>query len=114
VQLHWQVEVRPFPAFQAFIESFLEAAITTLSRNLAVHLSEPGAVVRVAPPRGKGESFATVRKETWLGGVLDAHLRDQRSMLEQTFSMFQPWTWGRATDDDPDDAVIEWTNGYLE
>jgi hypothetical protein len=62
------------------------------SRNFAVHLAEPKAVVKVAPPRGKGNSFASVRKDTWLGGVLDNHLSDKRSTMEQTIAMFQPWT----------------------
>jgi hypothetical protein len=114
VKLLWQTEARPFPGCVRIVETFAQAVITTLTRNLAVHLAEPNAVVRVSPPRGKGTSFASVPKETWLGGVLEAHLRDSRSTWEQTLSMFQPWTWGRARDDPNDHAVTEWSNGYLQ
>ena len=70
-------------------------------------------MVSVRPPRGGGGSnnkvFFQVRKDSWLGGVLDAHLQDQRSTLEQTMSMFQPSTWGRSTDNEDDGEGETWT-----
>jgi hypothetical protein len=117
VDMLWEVEIRPFRggggALQFLAEKFTEATITTTSRNFAVHLAEPEAVVKVAQPRGKGKSFASVRKDTWLGGVLDSHLSDNRSTMEQTIAMFQPWTWGRSTDKQGTNASTEWTDGYL-
>jgi hypothetical protein len=102
VQLDWFVEIRPFRQMAWFAEAFTESVVKTLSRNLAVHLSSApfgSGMVQVSPPRGKGKSFASVRKDSWLGGVLEAHLSDHRSTFQQTLSMLQPWTWGRATDE---------------
>lgn len=117
VDMLWEVEIRPFHggggALQFLVEKFTEATITTMSRNFAVHLAEPEAVVNVASPRGKGKSFASVRKDTWLGGVLDNQLLDKRSTTEQTIAMFQPWTWGRVSDREGSDALTEWTDGFL-
>lgn len=113
VVMEWQVEIRPFPGFQHWVEAFTEAVVTTLTRNLAVHLAHPREVVHVYLPRGKGASLASVRKDSWLGGVLEAHLSDRRSTVQQTLSMFQPWTWGRATDDVKDAASTSWTVGSL-
>ncbi|EOD23279.1 hypothetical protein EMIHUDRAFT_239915 [Emiliania huxleyi CCMP1516] len=36
-------------------------------------------VVEIRPPRGMGPALGLVRRDSWLGGVLAAHLRDQRS-----------------------------------
>jgi len=74
---HWRdtrmVGIRPFATTGPLVRLMTEAIVTTLSCNFAVHVQELDAVVRISPPRGKGKPFATVRKETWLGGVLDAH-----------------------------------------
>jgi hypothetical protein len=114
VLLIWQVEIRPIRWLQWLTERFTDATVTTLTRNLAVHLLEPDVMVKVSPPRGKGESFAEVRKDSWLGGVLEAHLSDKRSTFEQTLAMLQPWTWGRSKDDDERlQASTEWTEARL-
>jgi hypothetical protein len=113
IVMEWQVEIRPYAGFRAGVEAFTEAVINTLSRNLAVHLAEHGAAVRVSPPRGMGKQFASVRKDSWLGGVLHSHLSDQRSTAQQTLSMFQPWTWGRSEDDLADAAISVWSDGTL-
>lgn len=110
-EMVWEVEVRPWRGFTWLVQSFTSAVITTLARNFKVHVNEPNAVVMVAPPRGKGEAFGQVPKDSWLGGVLAAHLSDKRSTVEQTLAIFQPWTWGRSTDDDGEEA--EWTTGYM-
>ena len=99
----WEVCVRPYNGLGGYVRAFTSAVVTTLARNLKSHVRDgPGAVVSVKPPRGRfgGKSLFQVRKDTWLGGVLDAHLSDQRSTLDQTLAMSQPWTWGRSTDDD--------------
>jgi hypothetical protein len=112
VVLEWKVEIRPFVRVKFWVRAFTEAVVTTLTRNLAVHVRDPAARVRVSPPRGKGRSFASVRRDSWLGGVLDAHLADSRSAGEQTLSLLQPWTWGRSVDD-AGSASTTWTTGRL-
>ena len=73
----------------------------------------------IKPPRGGGgtntnKSFGKVAKDTWLGGVLDAHLSDTRSTMDQTISLFQPWTWGRSGKGDREDVVLfQWTDGHI-
>jgi hypothetical protein len=111
VEMIWEVQVRPFRGLESFVKLWTATSITILARNFQNHLQEPGATVSVAPPRGKGDPFATIPKDTWLGGVLAAHLMDQRSTVEQTISMFQPGTWGRATDG-PGESE-EWSSGFL-
>jgi hypothetical protein len=64
-----------------------------------------------APRGGSDSSFGNIPKDTWLGGVLAAHLTDKRSTVEQTIAMIQPWTWGRSTDEIGEGE--EWTNGYM-
>jgi hypothetical protein len=114
VVLEWRVEVRPHKPAARWVKAFTTAVVERITRNLVVHLRDPSAVVRVSPPRGwKGRSFASVRKDSWLGGVLDAHLNDSRSTWEQTLSLFQPWTWGRATDDEGS-ASTAWAVGRLD
>jgi hypothetical protein len=117
--LIWQVQVVPFTVvdfqpWQWWVEWLTEAVITTMSRNYAIHVLTPNATVAVAPPRGKGNPFARVPAETWLGGVLDAHLHDSRSTFEQTLSIFQPWTWGRCRDESDSGACTEWTDGFWQ
>ena len=73
-------------------------------------------MVALKPPRGGGGEDNTlfqIRKDSWIGGVLDAHLRDKRSTALQTLAIFQPWTWGRTEKDDEEGEREEWTEGYL-
>lgn len=109
VDMMWEVQVRPFRGWNVLVESFTSAVITTLARNFKSHINEPDATVKLAPPRGKGEAFGEVSKDSWLGGVLDAHLSDKRSTAEQTLAIFQPWTWGRSSD--AEGEAGEWTTG---
>jgi hypothetical protein len=115
VEMTWTVEVRPCRgwAAQQFLRPLISAIISTSARDFQVHINEPGATVSVAPPRGKGDAFAQVPKDTWLGGVLAAHLSDRRSTMEQTMAMLQPWTWGRCTDDVDAGEGEKWTKGCL-
>eukprot|EP00580_Thalassiosira_gravida_P015063 CAMPEP_0201666728 /NCGR_PEP_ID=MMETSP0494-20130426/9515_1 /ASSEMBLY_ACC=CAM_ASM_000839 /TAXON_ID=420259 /ORGANISM="Thalassiosira gravida, Strain GMp14c1" /LENGTH=449 /DNA_ID=CAMNT_0048146185 /DNA_START=228 /DNA_END=1577 /DNA_ORIENTATION=+ len=117
VDIKWEMEVRPFPIFAPLVEKLLEMAITTIVRNLVVHFADPGATVEIRPARGNEnlaggiDSFGSVPNDTWLGGVLDAHLRDDRSTVEQTLSLVQPWLWGRTGNgDEDDDVMFGWSN----
>ena len=111
MEMVWEVEVRPLKGFSWLVQLFTSAVISTLARNFKVHVTDPGAMVKVAPPRGKGDAFGEVPKDTWLGGVLASHLSDKRSTVEQTLAIFQPWTWGRSTDDEGEGD--EWTTGCM-
>ena len=114
VEMIWQVEVRPLRGGHAFVETFTETIVSTISRNFKVHLSEPDATVSLYKPRGGGKSWAKVRKDSWLGGVLNAHLSDHRSTLEQTISMLQPWTWGRTRDWDEEGEESRWETAAMD
>ena len=113
--INWDVEIRPYKFVSGLMEKLVEMTVTTIMRNLRVRLTEPGARVIVKQPRGKGQmSFGTVSKDTWLGGVLHSHLSDQRSTLDQTISLLQPWTWGRSGRGDENDCVqFQWTDGNI-
>jgi len=118
--IDWDVEIRPYKFASPIMEKLAETTVSTVLRNLRVRLTEPDAVVVVKPPRGNDNllttgqtSLGTVAKQTWLGGVLDAHLSDTRSTMEQTTSLFQPWTWGRSGTGDEDDCLqFQWTDGH--
>lgn len=117
--IDWDVEMRPYDKLSPLVEKLTEMTVSSLLRNIRVLLTEPDAVVTVKPPRGNSDmlmgqkSFGTVSKESWLGGVLDAHLSDTRSTAEQTSSLFQPWSWGRSgTGDESDSVQFQWGDGY--
>ena len=115
VEMLWEVQVRPMHGWEFFVEGFTDAIVSTLSRNLKVHLAEPGATVKLYQPRGGGDSWAQVPKDSWLGGVLTAHLSDQRSTWEQTLSLLQPWTWGRTQNwDQPGEGASPWKTAAAE
>ena len=107
----WEVEVRPLRGWSGLVKPFTAAIVSTIARNLQARLAEPGARVELAGPRGSGPPLGSVAKDSWLGGVLAAHLADRRDVMEQTRAMLQPWTWGRS-EDGPDDFE-EWTMGSL-
>ena len=120
IALHWEVEIRPFPIpiISTLVEKLTEMTVATLVRNFVVYLAEPGAQVEIRPPRGYSDlaggvkSFGSVPKDSWVGGVLYAHLSDTRSTVEQTLSLLQPWTWGRSGHGDETDAYVryQWTD----
>lgn len=114
----WKVEIRPFKLVGPIVEKMVEMVVTTIIRNLRIRLMEPGARVVIKPPRGNENlsmglgSFGSVPKESWLGGVLNSHLLDKRSTVDQTLSLIQPWTWGRSGSGDDDDYVnFKWQDG---
>ena len=117
VQMDWQIEVRPYHGFSNFVEAFTGAVVSCYARNFKCHVQEgPDAMVDLKPPRGGGNdasSLLQIRKDSWLGGVLDAHLQDKRSTFDQTVALFQPWTWGRSTNYDGEDEGEVWVDGYL-
>lgn len=117
LSITWEVEITPYLFAAPFVEKIVEMTVSTLLRNLRVRLIEPGSSVVVKPPRGNSnllfgrKNFGSVPKETWLGGVLDAHLSDDRSTVEQTLAMLQPWTWGRTGKGDDTDVVrFRWSD----
>lgn len=111
VEMVWEVEIRPWRGYESTMKLLTSVIVSTIARNFKAHIAEPGATIALAPPRGKGEAFGQVSKNSWLGGVLAAHLADKRSTMEQSIAMFQPWTWGRCTDDPGEEE--EWTTGFL-
>jgi hypothetical protein len=111
MEMVWQVEVRPLVGWSFIVEPFISTVISALARNFKVHVPEPCSTVKLAPRRGKGESFGQVPKETWQGGVFAAHLSDQRSTVEQTTALLHPWTWGRSANDNGEGE--RWTTGYI-
>ena len=120
VVIDWEVEMRPYEVASPLVEKLTEMTVSSLLRNIQVRLTQPKAVVNIKLPRGNEdllpgrESFGSVAKETWLGGVLDAHLSDERSAMEQTSSLFRPWTWGRSGTGDENDCVrFRWTDGFI-
>lgn len=115
VAMEWEVQIRPYQCASSLVETLVAMAASTIARNLKVHLTEPEAVVDLGLPRGYGgHKWGSVPKETWLGGVLHSHLSDRRSTLEQTVSLFQPWTWGRTGRGDADDDVqYRWSDGAI-
>jgi hypothetical protein len=119
VDVVWEVEIRPYRLFGPIVEKLVEMTVSTILRNMQVHMAQPGATVAIKAPRGKQindnfDSFGLVPIDTWLGGVLNAHLSDKRSAWEQTLSLFQPWTWGRSGNGSNDDIVqFQWSNGPI-
>ena len=110
VTMDWTVEVRPLPGCTELVRTFTAAVVGTLSRNLKSRLAEPGARVELRGPRGGGPPLGiSLEKESWLGGVLVAHLADQRSVLAQTRELVRPWNWGRSEDEAGDSE--DWSTG---
>jgi len=116
VEMTWEVSIRPIRNCKSFVKNFTETVINVLARNFKSHVQDVGtnAMVNVYPPRGfmkdKGPLFQ-VRKDTWLGSVLYAHLRDNRSVVEQTKDLFQPWRWG--TIDENEENGFSWSVGEI-
>lgn len=117
VQMDWQIEIRPYHGFSDFVEAFTGAVVSCYARNFKCHVQEgPDAMVDLKPPRGGGSdtsSLLQIRKDSWLGGVLDAHLQDRRSTFDQSVALFQPWTWGRSAKNDDEGESEVWVGGYL-
>lgn len=111
LSINWKIEIRPYVVAAPLVEKLVEMTVSTLARNLRVRLTEPGSIVIMKPPRGNTdllmgrEDFGSVFKDTWLGGVLDAHLTDKRSTTAQTLALLKPWTWGRSGNGDDADVV---------
>jgi len=112
VMMLWEVEIRPYGGWKPYVKSITSMAVSTMARDFKSHLEEPGAKVALKLPRGKGEPLLQIPKSSWVGGVLDTHLRDGRSAREQAVDFFMPWTWGRTTDGEGEGE--EWTEGYLD
>jgi hypothetical protein len=112
VDLVWQVEIRSFPILAPVIETLVEMTVTTIVRNLLVHITEPKAFISLKSTQEKTSSFASISKDSWLGGVLDARMEDKRSTWEQTIALFTPWTWGRSSN--TDSITFDWSEGRMK
>mmetsp|Transcript_20793 Transcript_20793/g.30737 ORF Transcript_20793/g.30737 Transcript_20793/m.30737 type:complete len:423 (+) Transcript_20793:49-1317(+) len=110
VEMVWQVNLRPMRGCESFVKIFTRTVIAVLTRNFKVHIEDNGidTMVGVYPPRGfmkeKGAIFQ-VRRSTWVGSVLHAHLGDDRQVIEQTKDLFQPWKWGSTEDE----GIAHWS-----
>lgn len=116
IEIIWEVSVQPYNKCQAFVMVFTEAVINKLSRNFKCHIEDTGpknSMVKIYPPRGfmkERGHLLEVRKDTWLGSVLHAHLKDKRSVLEQTKDLFMPWRWGA---NEEVDGTLVWSAGEI-
>ena len=115
VVMKWEVEIRPYHGWSSVVQAFTGAVVSSYARNFKCHVQEGSdAKVALKPPRGStGKTLLQIRKDSWLGGVLDAHLRDNRSTAQQTTAVFQPWTWGRNQGFDEEYEGEEWQDGVL-
>jgi hypothetical protein len=121
VTMKWEIEIRPYHGWSTAVETFTGAVVSCYARNFKCHVQEgKDAMVAFKPPRGGTCTSSTddllswqVRKDSWIGGVLDAHLKDQRGTAEQTIAIFQPWTWGRTNQYDDVGEGEEWRERYL-
>ena len=106
VDMIWEIEIRPYYSWLSFVKIFTSAIVSSYAKNFKCHLLVgPETMVPIKLPRGIGEEvFLQIRKDSWLGGVLDAHLTDGRSTIEQSLSMLQPWTWGRVDEDGEEES----------
>ena len=98
-ELLWEVSVRPKRGFETFVKVFVEIVIRVLSTNFKVHIEEKGKAVGVHAPRGLSPNgvkspLFNVRKDSWVGNVLDAHVKDTRGSFEQSLDLFRPQRWG--------------------
>mmetsp|Transcript_20141 Transcript_20141/g.24828 ORF Transcript_20141/g.24828 Transcript_20141/m.24828 type:complete len:391 (+) Transcript_20141:212-1384(+) len=118
IDMVWEVEIRPYHYWSTIVKWFTSSIITTYSRNFKCNLlyyeGGPQSTVSLKLPRGgfMGKTILEVRKDSWIGGVLDAHLHDNRTVVKQTIAMFQPWTWGRCSDSI--DEGGKWSDGYMQ
>ena len=118
--MKWEVEIRPWPEpWATIVKAFTAAVVSCYARNFKCHLEEgKNAMVALKPPRGGGggdnnNTLLQIRKDSWLGGILEAHLQDKRSTAEQTVALFQPWTWGRTAADDEEGEGEEWQEQFM-
>ena len=114
VTMTWDIEIRPYRGWSSLVQAFTGVVVSCYSRNFKCHVREGAdAMVSLKPPRGSGDTFLQIRKDSWLGGVMDAHLKDKRSTVDQTLAIFQPWTWGRSRATDEEGEGESWTEGCL-
>ncbi len=113
IDMKWEIQIRPYHKWCNFVKIFTSFIISSYARNFKCHLLDGGdAMVSIKPPRGRfgGKTLLDMRKDSYLGGILDAHLHDNRTVVEQTLSMLQPWTWGRKDDEGDGES---WSEGQL-
>jgi len=97
LDLIWEVNIRPYRGSEAFVNTLTETILSIYMTCFKTHMERPGEMVDVYAPRGKmkgkGPLFQ-VNVDSWLGGVLETHLNDDRPVAEQTADLLQPLKWG--------------------
>ena len=104
IEMNWEVSVRPFRNRVDFVRLIVEPVISTLARNFKVYIEEPEAMIKLF-------SMFQIRKHTWLGNVVDAHNKDNRSMKEQFRDFWRPFSWGNKEDGDYE-IVVQLSIGF--
>lgn len=112
IDMLWEVSITPKYGFESFVKTFVETVVRILTINFKAHMEENGKMVGVYPPRGwsiSGEKIPLmqVRKDSWVGNVLDAHSKDTRGPWEQSLELFQPQSWGTYSDE----VEVSWSTG---
>lgn len=113
IDMIWEIEIRPYYRWSMFVKLFTSTVVTAYAKNFKCHLANgPDALVAIKPPRGKfgGKTLMKIRKDSWLGGILSAHLNDDRSPIEQVLSSLQPWTWGHKDETNEGES---WSEGSM-
>ncbi|CAJ1945279.1 unnamed protein product [Cylindrotheca closterium] len=127
-QLHWQVEIRPYPFASAVIEKLVDMTICTIVRNFLVHLEEPGVTVPLmipaletlsSPGHDSNHTMSiSIPRASWWGGVIEklnstqGGQRQDTNLLDRIVRVVAPWTWGRMGNEDEGDDVVSysWTS----
>ena len=118
MEMLWEVAVTPKRGFEKFTKVFVETVVTILSINFKDHIEEKRKMVGVYLPRGglvsdgKKEPLFQVRKDSWVGNVLDAHVRDTRNSFEQSLDLFRPLRWGTYFKEEGQ-SEDRWSNGEI-
>ena len=118
IEMIWEVEIRPYYNWSTFVQIFTAVIISAYARNFKCHVMMEGdeqAMINLRPHHGDfaGLTLANIRRDSWIGGVLDAHYNDKRSVLEQSWSFLQPWTWGRSSAYDEEGEGESWNEDFL-
>ncbi len=110
VEMTWEVEIRPYRFCAPLVETMTEAVVTTIVRNFRTKIDAPQAMVEVVP------DVLSFPRFTWIGRVLDAYGKDERSIIQRSISFLEPWTWGdsRAVCEGGDEVVFCWSDGKIE
>ena len=119
IDMIWHVSIRPLNNnvfLKKFVTVFTESIVSILARNFKSHIEDNGddQIINIYPPQGlmkeQGALFQ-VRKDTWVGSVMYAHFRDNRSMIDHTTDLFRPWRWGELNGQN--EGTVSWNVGDI-